>query len=307
MLKTKYEEIVNVTEIGKGNYNGAQMNEVMLKADKEVKVPADKDSVRVGLMLIDCQGDFINQEGALPVAGACEDMERVTQFIYKNLTKITRIYCTMDWHKYGQIFFPNAWKNLDGDNPAPGTIITYQDVKDGKWIFTLGPITKAVTYLKQLEAKGYVLIIWPYHCIENTPGSAIEVELAKMLNFHSAVRDSKPKYFFKGTDPFTEMYGVIEGEYDENNFVNWPVLNCIENEVDVIYIAGEAGSHCVLRSLQQIVARFANRPEILKKIKVLSDCTSPIGGFEKDMEDGFKTLKNDYGVEFVKSIDVDLN
>lgn len=300
-MNTKYDEIVKVENIG-GAYDGKAFTEVVQLADQEKKVPASKDGERIGLLLVDCQNDFINPNGALAVPGAVEDMERVTRFIYQNMDKLYRIYCTVDWHLYAQIFSPNYWENEKGNHPDPNTNITYEDVKNGIWKPTLG-VNKALTYLKEIESKGFTLTIWPYHCRAYFGGAAIETETAKMIAFHSAYRDSEPVFFCKGMDPHTEMYGVIKGEYDENGFVNQDVLNVFE-ELQKIYLAGEAGSHCFIRSIQQIVERFANRPDILKKMVVLEDCTSPIQGYEQYMQDAFEELKQEYGIQFVTSTDV---
>jgi nicotinamidase-related amidase len=109
----------------------------------------------------------------------------------------------------------------------------------------------------------------------------------------------------KGTDPYSEMYGIIEPEFSESNFLNTPVLNAIE-KFDAIYVAGEAASHCLMESVRQIATHFANRPEITQKITILEDCTSPIPGYEADTKAAFDMFKNTYGIKFAKSTDIQL-
>ena len=45
---------------------------------------------------------------------------------------------------------------------------------------------------------------------------------------------------------------------------------------DAIIIAGEAESHCVLETVEDLVEEFSAQPETLQKIYFLSDCTSPV-------------------------------
>ena len=45
---------------------------------------------------------------------------------------------------------------------------------------------------------------------------------------------------------------------------------------DRVYVAGEAKSHCVLETERQVVGRFGNQPELLKRLHFLRDCTSSV-------------------------------
>jgi nicotinamidase-related amidase len=44
----------------------------------------------------------------------------------------------------------------------------------------------------------------------------------------------------------------------------------------VVIIAGEAESHCVLETVEDLVEDFRSKPDALKKIYFLRDCTSPV-------------------------------
>lgn len=314
-MKAKFEEIVNVSKIGTTEA-GIDLPQVMMMADKEVKVPASRDIDRVEIMMIDNQFDFISPQGALPVEGAVADTERLCRFIYKFMDKIYRIRYTLDWHKYSHIFFSSGWvygkdftdENGDhkkGEHVLPGvTVITSEGIKEGKFKADLPNETKEQTYVKNVEAGGEELRIWPYHCLENTRGAALEGELEKIVKFHSDVRDCNPMPYYKGQDQYSEQYGAIEAEYSPNNKIRLDILNVFEDPTVVkIYLAGQAKSHCFLRTLQQIVKHFANRPDILSKIVVLEDCMSCIGGFEQATAEKMEEIKK-MGVKFVKSTDV---
>ena len=52
---------------------------------------------------------------------------------------------------------------------------------------------------------------------------------------------------------------------------------------DRILIAGEAGSHCVRASTEHLVAHLPSRQ--LSKLVLLTDCISPVSGFEAQQAD----------------------
>ena len=298
-MKTNYEQIVDVAKIGqKGKVD---LNAIFSMAEKEDFNPAFQDAPRRLLLAIDVQNDFIDG-GALAVPGSVGDVERITRFIYDNMAHITSIMCSLDTHIPQQIFHPCWWADENGNHPDPYTVITYADVEANRWRPLIG-IQESIKYLKELESTKNQLCIWPYHCIWGTDTAALESEFAKMVYFHSVARKSKVSMVQKGTDPYSEMYGIIKPEYSIKNFLNTTILNAIE-KYDEIYVVGEAASHCLLESVKQIAEHFANRPDVTQKITILEDCTSPITGFEADTQAAFDGFKNSYGINFKKSTDI---
>ena len=319
-MKTKYEQIVNVASIAspKNQFSGlignggsvqnipTSLQEVINLAEQENFVPAVDDAKKILLLSIDVQNDFMEDIGSLAVPGSKGDVERLTRWVYENMSGITQIMCSLDTHSPAQIFHPCWWQDENGNQPAPYTIITYDDVKNGKWKPVYGQPARSVEYLKHLEQDGKKqLCIWPYHCLAGSYGANLEGEFTKMVYFHSAARKSKPGLIQKGSDPYSEMYGIIKAEYDPNNFLNLPILNAMER-FDEIYIAGEAASHCLMESGRQILEHFAGRPDITQRITILEDCTSPISGFEQVTKDAFESFKKTYGIKVMKSTDVKL-
>lgn len=303
-MKTRYEEIINVSQIGK--HSKLDLNFIFSLAGRESFSSAADDSIKRLLLMIDVQNDFM-EGGALGVPGSIGDVERITRFIYRNMGGISSIMCSLDTHIAQQIFHPCWWENVGGDRtapPSPYTIISYEDVMNGYWRPIIGDPETSVQYLKELEKLGNEkLCIWPYHCIYGTEGAALENEFAKMVYFHSIARKSAPSMIQKGTDPFSEMYGIIRPEYSKQNYMNLDVLEAIE-KFDEIYLAGEAASHCVKKSAIQMCEYFASRPEITSKITILEDCTSPIPGYEAETKATFEFLSNQYGVKIAKSTDI---
>lgn len=299
-MNTPYNEIVNVPSIG-AKENPIALNDILKLANDEQLAPAKQNTERVLFLGIDVQQDFMDN-GALGVPGAHGDVERMTKFIYNNMDKIANIAVSIDTHTPHQIFHPCWWVDENGNNPAPYTVITLADLDAGKWKPVIAP-KESREYIKHLEQDGKKqLCVWSYHCIQGTTGCALENQFANMIYFHSVAKKSVVKRLVKGTDPLSEMYGIIKPEYDTHNYINIDFLNQLET-YDKIVIAGEAKSHCVLETIKQILEHFANRPEITNKIYILGDCMSSIPGYEQVTDDTFNNFVSVYGVNIVNSTD----
>lgn len=85
------------------------------------------------LLLIDVQNDF-HPGGSLAIPSAGADARRTAAFIRKHSSSISRIVATMDSHHKLHIAHPCFWTDADGAHPAPFTIISMEDVINGKWI-----------------------------------------------------------------------------------------------------------------------------------------------------------------------------
>ena len=303
-MNTKYTEIVNTNAIGKAE-NPITLNQLLKRANDEQLIPSRQNRERVLFIGIDVQQDFM-EKGALGVPGAHGDVERMTRFIYENMDAISNIAVSIDTHTPHQIFHPCWWIDEQGSNPAPYTTVTLADLDSGKWKAVINPIASR-DYVGHFEQDGKkTLCIWPYHCIQGTIGCALENQFANMVYFHSVAKKAIVQRLVKGQDPLSEMYGVIKPEYDTKGYINLDFLNKLE-QYDKIVIAGEAKSHCVLESIQQILEYYENRPEITRKIYILEDCMSPIPGFEKVTDSAFETFKRKYQVAIAKSTDKILN
>jgi nicotinamidase-related amidase len=294
-LKLAFEEIVDINAFGRENTR--KLNKFLpLAASTKISSAAD-DRHKVLLVVIDLQVDFMD-DGALPVPGAYEDVKRLTRWMYQNLSGITKIAVSLDTHVPHQIFHPCWWVDEKGINPTSYTVITLEDLDKGRWKAVFNP-DESREYLIGLKEYGRLdLIIWPYHCIQGTKGAALEAQFANMLYAHEAARKSVPIHLVKGTDPLSEMYGIIKPEFDRNNFANLSFLNLFE-EYDQIVVAGQAKTHCVLSSVQQFFEHYRDRQDVLKKFYILEDCMSPIPGFDVDEE--FARFEADYKVKIVKS------
>lgn len=150
-MKTPYNEIVNVASIG-SQTNPISLNEILRKANDEQLTPAAQNKERVLFLGIDVQQDFMDN-GALGVPGAHGDVERMTQFIYNNMDKITNIAVSIDTHTPHQIFHPCWWIDENGNNPVPYTPITLADLDSGKYRAVIYP-RQSRDYVEHLEKDG---------------------------------------------------------------------------------------------------------------------------------------------------------
>jgi hypothetical protein len=303
-MKTQFDQIVEVQYIATGKKDN--IPNMLTLAQEENIQPAVLDKRRTLLLAIDVQNDFMESIGSLAVNGSKGDVQRLTQWMYRNLVSLTQVMCSLDCHSMMQVFHADWWLDTEGNHPAPFTIIRYADVRDGIWRAANGHTALALDYLQHLESEGKKqLCIWPYHCLEGTSGAQLESQFTNMVYFHSAARQVKPILVYKGQDPNTEMYGIIKAEYDDNKFVNHAVLDAIR-DYDAIYIAGEASSHCVLASAVQILEYFEQDRAITSRITLLIDCMSPIAGFEVQTLQHFEALKEKYGIQIKLSTEVTL-
>lgn len=273
----------------------------------DFQTPASKDDPHVLAWLIDVQVDFVFPApvGRLTVPGAVEDTQRTVDWIYRNVQSITQIAASLDTHTPFQIFYPSWWKNSRGEHPKPFTVITADDVRNGGWLPVTEPVW-SMRYLDELEKVGKKqLMIWPLHCMEGTTGRALVPALSEAVMYHSGARLAQPTYLTKGTIAHTEFYSVVEPEVKyakhPDGGLNTRFLDMIA-QFDLIYVAGQARSHCVLETMNSVMRHFASQPDVIRKLRFLDDCTSSIPGFEQAAEDQIRQFVQK-GMRLVKSTD----
>ncbi len=266
---------------------------------------APEDQTKVLLWLIDMQIDFIMPApiGNLPVPGAIGDACRTVEFIYRNMDVVTSIAASLDQHFPFQIFHPAWWVDQNGNNPPPYTPITHEDAMKGIWKPLVKP-KRSINYLKELEVNGKkTLWIWPYHCFKGSLGASLVPVLTEAIAVHAAARKAQPIYLPKGEIDDTEFYSVLEPEVKRPDHpaggLNTAFLQFM-TDFDLIYIAGQARSHCVLETMNSVTRNFST--DVIRKLRFLDDCTSSIPGFEKDTDDKIQEFVK-MGMRVVKSTD----
>lgn len=262
--------------------------------------PAAKDKTRICLMAIDVQNTFCIPGFELFIGGASgtaavDDNVRLAQFAYRNLDVITEIHPTMDTHLAMQIFHSPFLVNDAGENPPPMTLVTLDDIEKGVW-----KVNPAVAYSvaggnyawlqkhllhyarRLAEGGKYALIIWPYHAMLGGIGHALVPAIEEAFFFQALARNAKTGFEIKGGNFFTENYSVLRPEVLDG-FDGRPIAQkntrFIEKllKFDAVVIAGQAKSHCVAWTIDDLLTEILTQdPTLAKKVYLLEDCTSPV-------------------------------
>ncbi|MNC06562.1 hypothetical protein D3C75_540770 [compost metagenome] len=213
-------------------------------------------------------------------------MVRASKFILENLDKISELHFSLDTHYAFQIFHPTFWIDSQGNHPAPYTMITTEDLRKGVW----SPVVRAKLqedYVEQLEKQGkYTLCIWPFHTMLGSLDHSLVPLLFETALFHAIARKSSTKFETKGQNPFTENYSVmapevktlLAGTKDEvtvGQFNTRFFKTLMDN--DQVIIWGEASSHCVKATIEDLITQIQTvDSSLINKIVIFEDCMSPV-------------------------------
>ncbi len=257
----------------------------------------------VHLLAIDPQNDFCDLPAAycapgeapsLAVAGAHADMQRLAAWVRDCGDKLTEITVTLDSHHRLDVAHPGFWQSADG-TPVPAfTQITAAAMRAG----TFRPrsdadVDRTQHYLDKLEARGrYTLMVWPVHCEMGSWGHAVHSDLRAAYNQWEERTLRTVQKLGKGQNRYTEHYSAVLAEVpledDPATQRNDRLLADLDR-ADLIVVAGEAGSHCVRATVEDLVEYLPGaRPE---RIVLLSDCISPVAGFEAAQQQFFEAVR----------------
>jgi len=130
-----------------------------------------KETEKIGVNVVDIQADFTTlKNGSLAVDGTDEAYVKTVEKTVERLKEAGfPIYATQDWH--------------------PANHISFFTQHAGKKAFDV------------IKLRGKDQVLWPPHCVQNTPGA--EILLDKKL-FKAVVR--------KGTDPQYDSYSGFEDD-----------------------------------------------------------------------------------------------
>ena len=294
---------------------------------------AATDEKRVGLLLIDVQNTFCLPDFELFVGGksgtgAIDDNIRLCEFIYRHLGSITEIIPTMDSHTAMQIFHPIFWINDAGEHPEPATMISLAEVEEGTWKVNKDlahNLTKdvdklkrhALHYVQKLSNDGkYPLTIWPYHSMLGGIGHALVSAVEEAVFFHSIARKSPTSFELKGDNPLTENYSVLSPEVLDTaggRAIAQKNTGLIQKllDLDTLIIAGQAKSHCVAWTIENLLTEINSLDSNLaRKVYLLEDCMSPVVipdvvDFSDRADETFAKFKA-AGMNLVKSTELSL-
>ena len=277
------------------------------------------------LLVIDPQNDFCDlppsylpenpatktaRAPALAVPGAHEDMLRLAGLINRGRHGIGAISVTLDSHHRYDIAHPTFWRNAEGVAPPPFTEIVAADVRTGRWLpRAADAVPRVLDYLDTLERHGrYRLMVWPVHCEIGSWGHNVHEDVRAAYNRWEDATQRIVAKVAKGSNPWTEHYSAVMAEVpdplDPATQLNEALIGSLL-AADQVFIAGEAGSHCVKATTEHIVEQFAARlgEDSLSRLVLVTDCISPVDGFDEQYQAFLQAMRM-RGVGAMQSGDV---
>lgn len=243
------------------------------------------------LIIVDPQNDFCDPEGSLYVPDAEKDCDRIAKIIQD--FDFGNIFVTMDMHHeysmYHNIFwneYNEQYITVNKDNYL--TKYTPRNIHDIDRIKNMFICQRN----KQID-------VWPVHCVIGEWGSSIHPVIANALSDYTVKNTNRIRYVFKGLDPYEEEYSAfsIPSKSDGKEiFFRWMDSYLHHSE---IYICGEAASHCVKQTLLDIMHFVGRRDKYDYKIKLITNATSYVKGFESVKEDVYDKI-NDPHFEMIE-------
>jgi nicotinamidase-related amidase len=268
-------------------------------AERHAIRPSSEDTFRVCLLAVDIQNTFCIPEFELFVGGrsgtgAVDDNRRLCEFVYRNLGVITEVVPSLDTHRAMQVFHAVWLVDEDGKHPDPYTLVSVEDVESGRW--RLNPAApesigidaeyaarQLAHYTRRLAEGGkYQLTIWPYHALLGGIGHALVSAVEEAFFFHGLARYSQPEFQVKGEHPLTEHYSMLGPEVTEGpdgEELARKNVALVERllDFDAVLVAGQAKSHCVAWTIDDLLeGDDATVRRLAERTYLLEDCSSPV-------------------------------
>ena len=260
-------------------------------------------------------------DGELCVPGAAQDMERVATLI-EDPNLFDKIWVFRDQHPWLHISHPCWFYTENLEFPDPFTTISLEAPKKGYALADYKILGTAVSgeetyysvdpeyhhwtvrYLQQVAKRvnkeGHPPhTIWPPHCLDGTPGAMVVPCVANALLEWSETRRKVVSWIPKGQCPFVESHSGIEPVVPYPKFgmsTGWinmrqDMVTFLLSEMhnaDIVVVAGEAATHCVPATLDDIVAAFEEQGVAMnfaQKCVLLTDAMSNVPGFEPQADE----------------------
>jgi nicotinamidase/pyrazinamidase len=218
---------------------------------------------------------------------------RLANLIARGYKGISDITITLDSHHRLDIAHPTFWMKADGSAVAPFTPISAADVRGG--VFrprNPKAFPRCLAYIDALESTGrYGLFIWPIHCEIGTWGHNVHADVRAAYSLWEDSQLGIVNMVTKGSNPWTEHYSAVMAEVPDSDDPSTQLNRAFIDTLipaDRLYIAGEAGSHCVKSTVEHICDNFGD--DKLSKITLITDCMSAVTGFDAQYESFLKDM-----------------
>ncbi|HEX4624467.1 MAG TPA: hypothetical protein VH231_08420 [Solirubrobacteraceae bacterium] len=260
--------------------------------------PASEDAVRIALLAVDVQNTFCIPGFELYVSGrsgtgAVDDSRRLAEFLYRNLGAISQVFPSLDTHHAMQVFHAIWLVDAGGAHPDPYTLVSPEEVAEGRWEVNPAVADEVgidldyaqrhlVHYTRALARSGkYDLTVWPYHAMLGGIGHALVSAVEEAVFFHGIARSSRPDFQVKGDHSLTEHYSMLgpevtEGPDGEQLASKNTALIARLLTFDAVVVAGQAKSHCLAWTIDDLLADDLVRERLARRTYLLEDCTSAV-------------------------------
>ena len=201
------------------------------------------------LLIVDMQNDFM-PKGPLGVPGAHEIVPLINQL----MKRFPLVVAVQDWHPKDHTSF----------------VINHPGAKEGE----------------EIEMSGIQQVLWPAHCVQNSPGAEIvsDLDVSKI-----------DQVIHKGTDMWIDSYSSF---FDNAHRKKTQLAEYLfEQDVDTIYLVGVATDYCVYFSALDAL-------DLGFKVFVIQDGCRGIDLNPGDVDKALKTLK-EKGVHLISSDEIE--
>jgi nicotinamidase-related amidase len=112
-------------------------------------------------------------------------------------------------------------------------------------------------------------------------GHALVSAVEEAVFFHGIARHSRPEFQVKGDNPLTEHYSMLGPEVTEGpdgEHLGGKNTELIAKLLafDAVVVAGQAKSHCVAWTIDDLLEDDDLRQRLAERTYLLEDCTSPV-------------------------------
>jgi nicotinamidase/pyrazinamidase len=201
----------------------------------------------VALVVIDMQNDFVLKSGSLSVANATA----IVPIVNSLRGQFATVVYTQDWH--------------------PANHISFVDNHPGKNAYDV------------IDAPGYKQVLFPKHCVQDTPGAAIQSELIVKPDDVIIKKGTK-----SDVDSFSCFFDVVKSSATNAD------AELKKRNIKTLYVVGVATDYCVKSSVIDALA-------LGYKVFVVEDAIAAVAA--ADGVKGIAEMKAK-GAGFVKSTDV---